>query len=145
MDASVSTSVNFASSRLVTATISGFWDGHGAHPNHDSVEFNWLLDEGRVLRPEDIFRSDSQWADTLFSETDQYLRKNVEDYDPEEAAKTLHKIISDPESWRIDEKGLSIVFQPYAVACYACTPEPFTMSWEQLRPWLNPEFPIPVK
>lgn len=145
MDAAVSTSVNFVSSRLVTVTISGFWDGHGAHPNHDSIEFNWLLDKGRVLRPEDLFRADSQWADALFSATDQYLRKNVGDYDPGEAGKTLHKITRDPENWRIDEKGLSIVFQPYAVACYACTPQPFTMSWEQLRPFLNGEFVIPVK
>lgn len=65
--------------------------------------------------------------------------------DPNETAKTLHKITRDPASWRIDAKGLSIVFQPYAVACYACTPQPFTMSWEQLRPLLNGEFVIPVK
>lgn len=145
MDAAVSTSIHFVSSQLVTATITDFWDGHGAHPNHDSVEFNWLLEQQRVLRPEDIFRADSQWADALFAATEQYLQKAVDGYDPEDTAKTLHKITSNSESWRIDAKGLSIVFQPYAVACYACTPQPFTMSWEQLRPLLNGEFVIPVK
>ena len=145
MDGSVSTSLNFVNSRLVTATIMGFWDGHGAHPNHDSIEFNWLLGERRVLQPEDIFRADSQWADVLFSATDQYLRKSVDGYDPDDAAKTLHKMTRDPEGWRIDAKGLSLVFQPYAVACYACTPEPFRMSWEQLRPFLNPKFIVPAK
>ena len=145
MDASVATSIHFFGSRLVSSAITGFWDGHGAHPNHDSLEFNWLLHQQRVLRPEDIFRADSQWANALFEATEQYLQKAVDGYDPQDTAKTLHKIISNSENWRIDEKGLSIVFQPYAVACYACTPEPLTMSWEQLRPLLNADFTVPVK
>ncbi len=145
MDASIITALDFADSRLVAATITGFWDGHGAHPNHDSLQFNWLLQEKRDLRPQDIFRANSQWADTLFSFTDQYLHRTLEDYDPSEITSVLHTITSNPENWQIDEKGLSIIFQPYAVACYACTPEPFTIPWNQLRPLLNPDFLVPVK
>ena len=49
----------------------------------------------------------------------------------------------DPENWRFSGKGLSLVFQPYAIACYACTPPPFTIPWADLKPILNPDFVIP--
>ena len=144
-DASVTTSLDFLNSQLVTATITGFVDFHGTHPNTNTVHFNWLLREKRNLRPDDIFRANSHWGDVLYSSTDQYLRKTLDDYSPKEIGEKLHGITGNPESWQIDERGLSIVFQPYAVACYACTPEPFSIPWNQLRPILNPIFVVPVK
>ena len=152
VDNDVTVALGLVSDPLVTATVSYLWDGHGAHPNHGSIEFNWLLDKQRQLQPEDVFTPGSDWAGALETRTNAYLHKQLdqdgksyEDFEqPGEMQKVLHKIISDPENWRLDGSGLSIVFQPYAVACYACTPPPFTIPWAELKPILAPGFAIPA-
>jgi uncharacterized protein len=153
MDTDLQTTLGLVTPQFVTATISNEWYGHGAaHPNTDSVRFNWLLQQKRALKGEDVFRAGSGWQQSLFERTDKYLHSALdkdegEDYQsmspPGTIAATLRKIVEDPQNWTIDAKGITIVFQQYAVACRACTPEPFTMTWDSLKPLLNPEFNIP--
>jgi uncharacterized protein len=152
-DTDLETTLGLVTPGLVTATISNEWYGHGAaHPNTDSLQLNWMLKQKRALKAEDVFRAGSGWQQILYDRTDKYLHSVLDqdsdgDYQkfsaPGQIAATLHKILEDPQSWTIDAKGITIVFQQYAVACRACTPEPFTMSWDSLKPILNPEFEIP--
>jgi uncharacterized protein len=152
MDIDVTASLGIVSPNLVTATIANQWYGHGAaHPNENSIQFNWLLKGQRELKPEDVFRPKSGWDAFLQQQCDQYLHKTM-DYDgasyesfmqPGQMAKAVHAIVSDPENWEIDSRGITIVFQTYAVACHACTPEPLLIPWEKMRPMLNPEFVLP--
>lgn len=153
-DVDVSVSIDFAGSELVTSTITNYWDGHGAHPNTDTVQFDWILKQQRLVRPEDVFRADSDWNTVLYNLCDRYLHKTLDhefggDYTTFSAPGTIttrvHAIAADPQSWRIDDKGLTLVFQPYAVACYACTPDPFTIPWTELKPLLNPGFAVPKR
>jgi hypothetical protein len=153
VDTKVTVSIGVVSKTLVGSTVSAMWDSHGAHPNHGSTEFNWLLDKQRALKPEDVFKPDSGWAQTLQKRTDAYLHHQLDQgsqsyetfLQPGEMQKALHSIVIDPENWRPGGNGLSIVFQPYAIACYACTPPPFTIPWADLKPLLNPDFAIPGK
>jgi uncharacterized protein len=152
-DTDLETTLGLVTPRMVTATISNEWYSHGAaHPNTDSLQLNWMLEQKRVLKAEDVFRAGSGWQQILYDRTDKYLHSALDpdsggDYQkfsaPGQIAATLHKILEDPQNWTIDAKGITIVFQQYAVACRACTPEPFTMSWDSLKPILNPEFEIP--
>jgi Protein of unknown function (DUF3298) len=151
VDTKLTVSVGAVSKTLVSSTVSAIWDSHGAHPNHGSTEFNWLLDKQRALKPEDVFKPDSGWAQTLQKRTDAYLHHQLDQggqsyetfLQPGQMQKALHSIVIDPENWRFSGKGLSIVFQPYAIACYACTPPPFTIPWADLKPVLNADFVIP--
>jgi uncharacterized protein len=153
LDTDLETTIGLVAPRLVTATISNLWYGHGAaHPNTDSLRLNWLLQRKRELIPEDVFRAGSGWRQILYDRTDKYLH-SVLDQDsggnyqklgePGAMAEKVHRIVEDPQNWDIDAKGITIVFQQYAVACRACTPEPFTLTWDSLKPILNPEFEIP--
>jgi Protein of unknown function (DUF3298) len=152
VDSDVTVSIGVVERQLISATVTALWDSHGAHPSHGSREFSWLLEQKRELKPEDVFKPDSGWEQALQSRTDAYLHKqldrdgqNYESFaEPGEMPKTLHQIVTSPENWRVDAKGLSIVFQPYAVACYACTPPPFAISWAELKPLMNAEFVAPV-
>ncbi len=152
VDAEVTVALEIVSPRLATATIENFSDGHGAHPNTYSTEFNWLLKEQRALKPEDVFRAGSGWeqAMQIFCNKDLHAKldsdgQSYETFEPDgQMAKTLHGIVTDPASWRLGGRGISIVWQKYAVACYACTPEPTTIPWAELKPYLNPEFALPV-
>jgi uncharacterized protein YecT (DUF1311 family) len=154
VDDDVSVLVGVVAPRLVTATITSSWDGHRlSGPESGTVEFNWLLEQRRELRPEDLFRPGSGWETGLETRMDGYLRAMLNPrtcpeyagfFEPGENEKTLHGMELDPRNWKIDTDGLSIYFRPYSLRNNPeCTPEPVRMSWEELKPLLRPEFAIP--
>ena len=152
VDSETTVSIGTVGEQLAAATIATLWDGHGAHPDNGSVEFNWLLKQKRALRPEDIFLPTSGWDKWLQGRLDQYLHQALDaglnqDYQsflpPGEMQKVLQGIVINPNSWTLDGRGLTIVFQPYEVACYACTPSPVTIPWTDLKPYLQPGFVLP--
>ena len=52
MDITVGASVGLVTDQLVTLAMNEFSYSHGAaHPNNDSIQFNWLLKQQRELRP----------------------------------------------------------------------------------------------
>jgi uncharacterized protein YecT (DUF1311 family) len=147
MDDDAWVAMGLVGKELITATVSYLEDGHGAHPNQGSVEFNWLLKEQRELKSDDIFLPGSGWEEVLQLRTDEYLRRVLDggpDYEPGEMEKVLHPIVVNPRNWKLDGAGLAIIFKPYAVTCYACTPGPFKMPWSELKPLLKDDFVIPV-
>jgi hypothetical protein len=110
-----------------------------------------MLKEKRELRAGDVFRHGSGWDAFMQKRCDSYLHKqldydgnNYEDFEaPGEMAKTLHGIVTEPRNWQLDSNGLTIIFQDYAVACHACRPPPVTISWAELKPFIQPGFVIP--
>jgi hypothetical protein len=52
-------------------------------------------------------------------------------------------IVINPADWKLEPAGVSIFFQPYQVACYACTPDPMIIQWSDLKPYLQPSFVLP--
>jgi uncharacterized protein YecT (DUF1311 family) len=152
-DIDIATSVDLVRDNLVTATIDDNWYGHGAaHPNEASMQFNWLLKERRELKPEDVFRAGSNWVKILLAFCDKDLHQKLDadlgqSYElfspPGEMQKTLQSIVTKPANWRLDSSGITVIWQKYAVACYACTPEPTNIPWNTLKPYLNSTFVVP--
>lgn len=151
VDSDISVSLGIIGKQLVTASIVNMWDGHGAHPNSNTTEFNWLLEQERELRPEDVFLAGSGWDRAMETRCERVVsRQLIQESGAENAQfwlkdlpKKLHQIVAQPKSWRLDSSGIAIIFQPYEVACYACTPPPVTIPWSALKPYLNPDFEIP--
>jgi hypothetical protein len=152
VDQQVDVTVDRFDGNLVSATIVNYYDGHGAHPNQNSSAFYWMVDKQRELKPEDVFLPNSGWDAWMEQRLDSYLHQALDaqsngDYRtwfPQgDAPKTLQSIVASPERWTLEPKGLTLVFQPYEVACYACTPEPLTIPWSDLKRYLQPAFAIP--
>jgi len=149
MDIDVTASLGIVNDQLVTASITNNWFGHGAaHHNFNFVQFNWLPKMRRELRAEDIFRPGSGWDQDLQKHCMQALKKQFEgdletQWAPGDLAKTLHEIVSGPRNWQIDERSLTIVFQPMSISCLACAAEPITISWDDLQPYLQASFVRP--
>jgi len=147
VDTETTVSINSVSRSVVSATIGVLWDGHGAHPNHGTTEFNWLLKEKRAVLPDDVFLASTDWKAWMQARIDKYLHKALDPQQiflkPAEMAQKLDGIVQDSSRWKLDERGLTVTFQPYELTCYACTPEPMTIPWIELKPYLNPRFEIP--
>jgi uncharacterized protein YecT (DUF1311 family) len=156
MDIDVNVGLEIVTDRLVTATVTNNWYGHGAaHPNTTSIEFNWLFKAQRELKPLDVFRFGSGWDAVLQQICDRDLHKKLDGADgyggsydsfmqPGLIQKTLHDIVMNPENWRVDKDGVAIIYQTYAVASRVATPEPTEIPWSELKPYLNLNFAIPA-
>jgi uncharacterized protein len=140
-DQQISVKLGFVSPKLVTATLTNVWDGHGAHPNTGTSEFNWSVENQRELTPNDIFLADSSWEQELYSRTYKYLVKQFL-HQPAELQKTVHNIVVNTGAWHIDEQGLTITFQQYELGGRN-PPEPFTLAWADLKPYLQSGFVLP--
>lgn len=150
-DTDVTVTVDFVSPQLVSTSISNFSYGHGAaHPNVELIEFNWLLKGNREIRSDDVFRPPTGWEQFLASQCDEAARAQLgEDYadnpPPGKIPDAMFGIVSNPRSWKIDSEGITIMFSPYEIGCHACTPNPVTIPWSALRPFLTSEFAVFAK
>jgi uncharacterized protein len=152
VDRGLTFTVERANTQWVSASIVDFYDGHGAHPTENSSDFYWMLGQQRALKPEDVFLPNSGWDTWMEQRLDSYLHKaldsgsngNYQSWFPQgDAATVLKGIVTNPADWKLEPAGFSIFFQPYQVACYACTPDPMIIPWSQLKPYLQPSFVLP--
>jgi len=147
-DGELNVTVGVVNEQMVAAFVDR-WGFRGAHPWEISMNLNWRLTEQRELRSEDVFQPNSKW-DHLIEE--HCLRDLVtvlgqhyeNSYAGAEALPgVLHEIILDPENWKLDAKGLTIIFQDYSIAPRMLHPGPITIPWNDLKPYLQPGFILP--
>lgn len=147
-DGDLTVEIGVVNQQLTTAFIDR-WGWRGAHPWESSIQFNWLLKEQREIKPDDVFRQDSNWDELLVQRCIKILVKDLgQNYEnsyagPDKLPSVLHEIILDSKNWQISRKGLSIVFQDYAIAPRVLHPGPVTIPWADLKPYLQPTFLIP--
>lgn len=120
--------------------IDTFYEG-AAHPNHNTVTFNYSFETGKTMTLPELFRGDN------------YL-KVISDY----AVNALKKQLYEPDvdwiqtgagakdenykSWNITRKGLLITFDPYQVASYAEGPHEVVIPYSALRSIIDPAGPL---
>ena len=152
VDRGLTFTVERANAQWVSASIVDFYDGHGAHPSENSAEFYWMLGAQRALKPADVFLPNSGWDTWMEKQLDSYLHKTLDAqsggnyqtwFTAGEAPKELQGLVTNPGDWKLEPAGFSIFFQPYQVACYACTPAPMTIPWSDLKSYLQPSFVLP--
>jgi uncharacterized protein len=150
IDNDVSVSMNIVTRDLVAATLSNQWYSHGAaHPNITTIQFNWLLNSRRELRPDDVFRPDSGWASFLEQRCMKDLKAQFgPDYPQSEWApgyieKVLHDVVTHSQTWQLSADAFTIPFDAGTVACHACGAQPVVIPWTELKRMLQPTFAIP--
>jgi uncharacterized protein len=146
IDDVVTVTVDGFNGAMISASVENDYDGHGAHPTDNTAEFYWMLGAERALKPTDVFLPNSGWDTWMEQRLDSYLKQVLDSngndqrqYKPED----LPGIVTNPGDWKLAPAGFSIFFQPYQVACYACTPNPMTIPWSDLKPYLQPSFVLP--
>ncbi len=120
--------------------------GHGAaHPNEAYLTFTWLLDKGRALTPQDVFKPGSAWKAALAT----YAWNDLSHGDKSEGlyetkdgahAKALLDDLSDVDNWTLTERGLSLGWPEYTLAPRLYQLDDTVVPWAKLRPLLVPGF-----
>jgi uncharacterized protein len=135
--------IAWATPRYVTVILrtSGFRTG-AAHPNHASSVETFDLERRRPVAPEQVFRADPAASAGLAAAV-------VRRLDPEalfeDGPAKVGKSILRPGLWRFDARGATAVFNPYEVAPYAAGEPEAAFAWEELRPWLREDSPLPPR
>lgn len=77
-------------------------------PSEHGFEFNWLLKQKRELRPEDIFRKESQWEQIIETRCSRELQESDADGLYDDWGKALPKVVRDSRNWQLTGEGLTI-------------------------------------
>ena len=147
-DGELNVTIGVVNEQMVTAFVDR-WGFRGAHPWETSVNLNWKLREQRELRSEDVFQPDSKWDQVIeehcLRDLVAVLGQHYENSDagPDALPGILLGIIRDPENWRLDAKGVTIVFQDYSIAPRMLHPGPVKVPWNDLKLYLQPGFALP--
>ncbi|MBY0431543.1 MAG: lysozyme inhibitor LprI family protein, partial [Rhodospirillales bacterium] len=146
-DEEINFKINLASPVLVSVSFTNWTYPHGAaHGMWGTGGIHMLMEQGRLLKAEDVFDRTKPWVTALAKMCDAALRKMTQD-NPEAYEGTpvkLAEMVADPTSWEITETGMDVVFPPYSVGPYSLSGETEEFPWTALKPYLVAHPPVPV-
>jgi uncharacterized protein YecT (DUF1311 family) len=143
--------LTWASPRFISAHLSGYWDGGGAHPNTQTANVNVDFATGREARFDDAFAPES--AAKIFAFCLQSVRKQKQERlgaDAPNTAADLASLTHDVQeatrslgAWSFEADKATIDYDPYAVGSYAEGPYVCEIPYAMLRGLIKPGFPLP--
>jgi hypothetical protein len=141
--------VTLATNDLVSVAFGVSTYGEGAaHPNHNTVVFNYDLRAGRQLKLADLFKPNSDYLKVIsgyaVKELTEQIRGEMSGDDPDtdwirEGAGPKEE---NYQSWNLSPKGLEITFDPYQVASYAAGPHEVVIPLSALKDLIDPSGPL---
>ena len=134
--------VGYANDRIVSTRWSDYTYCHGApHGFGGSKTENLVLEPSlHQFEPADLFGPGKDWVPKLQSLFWDAI--SAQGWRPgNEGNKTeILGIVVTADRWLFTDKGITVGFNSYEGGCYACTPQPVTVSWENLKPLLSANF-----
>jgi hypothetical protein len=105
-----------------------------------------LMEEGRALAATDVFRADSGWQDFITRRSVESIGREFSDYTNFPPRRDVYETATKPHLWLITERGLVILFPPLSFGgSHADGGTEVTIPWADLRPYLNPAAPAPIR
>ena len=145
MDEDVDYKVSYATRKLISLEWTNSYYGHGAaHGFGDiSVKNEVLLLCLHQLTGQDVFRSDEDQIVGLRRLFQNALKK--QGWVPRDGQDDIEilEIVQRYDKWSFSTEGLTVSFNSYDGGCYACTPQPLTVPWSELRPLLADDAVVP--
>ncbi len=133
--------VGFANARFVSLSWTESTYCHGtAHGFHDIKSANTILTPSlRSLTARDLFAPGEGWRSALKERFWNALTQTgwrPPDNQPL-VKQELESAVTQPGRWLFTKEGLQVAFVSYEGGCYACTPQPVTLPWSELKPLLS--------
>jgi len=105
-----------------------------------------LMEEERALRVEDVFRAGSGWEDFITGRAVQSIAREFPDYRNFPPRRDVYETATKPHLWLVTERGLTLLFPPLSFGgSHADGGAEVTIPWTDLRPYLNPAAPAPIR
>ncbi|MBI3438279.1 MAG: DUF3298 domain-containing protein [Proteobacteria bacterium] len=137
----------YAGPELISVRFDGSQDALGAaHPNSTSKAVTVLMGEGRELTESDVFQADTRWQDFITQRAVADLARQFREDGFTPPQRDVRETATKPHLWLVSERGLTILFPPYSFgAPYVMGGTDVTIPWADLRPYLNPAAPLPIR
>lgn len=118
----------------------------GAHPSTSAKAVTVMMEEGRALTAADVFRAGSGWERFLTQRAVREITSEFRDYGFVPPERDVRETATKPHLWLVTEEGLTIIFPEYSFGGpYALGSIDVSIPWTELRPYLNPQAPAPIR
>lgn len=105
-----------------------------------------MSDGGRLLTETDVFRADSGWQDFITDRAVARIAREFPDYPNFPPRRDVYETATKPHLWLITERGLVLMFPPLSFGgSHADGGIEVTIPWADLRQYLNPAAPAPIR
>lgn len=136
--------IELAASDLVSIRfgISSFYEG-AAHPQHNTLVFNYDLKSGKRLKLSDLFKANSNYLPLISDYAVKALRKELSpDPDLDWIQSGAGPKEENYNNWNITPKGLQVTFDPYQVASYAQGEHVVVIPFSVLKDVIEQDSPL---
>jgi uncharacterized protein YecT (DUF1311 family) len=117
-----------------------------AHPNSTYRAVTVLMSDGHALTENDVFTPNSGWQQFVTQRAVREITRQFSDYDFTPPERDVQESATKPHLWLVTERGLVILFPPYSFGGpYALGGAEVTIPWADLRPYLSPSAPSPIR
>jgi hypothetical protein len=138
--------VELATSDLVSIAFGVSTYGEGAaHPNHNTLVFNYDLNAGRILELSDLFKPGSNYLGAISKYAIEALKKELgPDPDMEWIERGAGANAENYKAWTLTRSGLQVTFDPYQVDSYAAGEHVVVVPYSALKDLIDPKGPLPA-
>jgi hypothetical protein len=136
--------VSLATNDLVSIAfgVSTYFEG-AAHPNHNTLVFNYDLNSGKRLNLADLFKPNSNYLSVISAYAVEALKKEMSpDPDLDWIQQGAGAKEENYKSWNIKRGGLEVTFDPYQVASYAEGEHVVLIPFAVLKNVIDPQGPL---
>lgn len=117
-----------------------------AHGNNTSKAVTVLMTEGRALAAGDVFRAGTGWEQFVTQRAVAEISRQYREDGFVPPERDVQESATKPHLWLITEQGLVLLFPPYSFgAPYVMGGTEVSIPWTDLRPYLNPAAPAPIR
>lgn len=105
-----------------------------------------MNDEGRELTENDVFAPNSHWQDFITDRAVAAIAKEYPDYSNFPPRRDVYDTATKPHLWLIKERELVLMFPTLSYGGSQSDPPVYvSIPWADLRPYLNPAAPLPIR
>jgi hypothetical protein len=139
--------IAFAGPELISVRFDIATDTLGsAHGSNTSRSVNVLMAQGRPLVAADVFRAGSGWEDFLTDRASREIARQFREDAFVPPERDVRESVTKPHLWLISDRGLTLLFPPYSFGGpYVLGGAEVAIPWTDLRPYLNPAAPAPIR
>jgi hypothetical protein len=143
----VNYAIAFAGPELISVRFDTFdYTLGAAHPNSGIRAVTVVMTTGQPLTAADVFRAGSGWENYLTRRAMTALTQQFREVSFTPPRADVRDAVAKPHLWLVKQDGLVLLFPPYSFGGpIALGGAEVTVPWSDLRRYLNPSAPAPIR